>query len=184
MYRGHKLPMIFSYRKLPPWPCAICLWSDDCWPHAKLFRKQSLTDPGHLCPYSKLALVPHIMEAASSVPALHSDHGSFLQPGTKLGPSNISPCRRKGFTSPQSLVRCHSARGGQRTPSPLGNPESLLGATEWTLMGLYTVYVPYCHHYMCWSSVECCCCPFLIHYVLNTTGTWGSAQLTTHQKSP
>ena len=130
MYRGHKLPMIFSYRKLPPWPCAICLWSDDCWPHAKLFRKQSLTDPGHLCPYSKLALVPHIMEAASSVPALHSDHGSFLQPGTKLGPSNTSPCRRKGFTSPQSLVRCHSARGGQRTPSPLGNPESLLGATE------------------------------------------------------
>ena len=50
MYRGHKLPMIFSYRKLPPWPCAICLWSDDSWPYAKLFRKQSLTDPGHLCP--------------------------------------------------------------------------------------------------------------------------------------
>lgn len=68
-------------------------------------------------------------------------------------PSNISPCRRKSFTS-QSLVRCHGARGGQHTPSPLGNLESLLGATEWTLMGLYTVYVPYCHHYMCWSSGE------------------------------
>ena len=79
MYRGHKLPMIFSYRKLPPRPCAICRKSDDCRPHAKLFRKESLTDPGHLCPHSKLALVPHIMEAASTVPALHSDYGAFLQ---------------------------------------------------------------------------------------------------------
>lgn len=87
--------------------------------------------------------------------------------GAQLRPSNISLCRRKSFTSPQSLVRCHGARGGQHTPSPLGNLESLLGATEWTLMGLYTVYVPYCHHYMCWSSGECCCFPFLIQYVLN-----------------
>ena len=184
-------------------PCTeatSCLWSShtgNCPPGLVLFAFGVMT-LGHMLscsenslsqtldiyfPHSKLALVPHIMEA-STVPALHSDHGSFLQPGAKLGPSNRSLCRRKSFTSPQSLVRCHSARGGQRTPSPLGNPESLLGATEWTLMGLYTVYVPYCHHYMCWSSVECCCFPFLIQYVLNKIGTWGSAQLTTYQKSP
>ena len=80
-------------------------------------------------------------------------------------PLTYPPPGWDSLTSPQSLVRCHGARGGQRSPRPLGNLESPLGTAEWPLMGLYTLYRSHCYRYIWWSSVECRCFPFLIQGV-------------------